>query len=406
MYLSQLLGRPVRDSSEVSVGRLRDILVPSTPGIYAPLKFLVVRRRGGAERYLPYEYVATLSRADLTLTHLSRTIPGDYPAGDWVRLAKDVLDQQIVDVEGARIVRVNDLKLGPVDNAMSVIGIDVSLKGMLRRLGLGRFDFLNLFKVNLIDWRKAHLVKRKTAGGAVQLDSLAAQLTKLHPADLANIIEDLTIKQGGRLIGSLDTEAAAHAVEEMNPEIKKMIIHYLGPERSARILERMSLDEAVDLLKTLPRAEAAAFLSYLQQGKTKKLEKLLPYPNDTAGGMMSIEYVSARPDWSVAKTLEEVRQVSPHLRSLLYVYITEESGKFRGAVSLRRLLTAAPTARLKDIVKKLPRHSVLSVKQKIDEIVKVMTRYNLYSAAVLDTEGRLAGVLSIDDVMRRLVPHA
>lgn len=402
MYLSHLLKKPVQDSADAAVGRLKDILIFPRPGIYAPLAFLAVERRVKHDRlFIPYEFVATISGEGITLKHLTGTIPPVTLPHDVVWLARDILDQQIVDVEGARVVRVNDLKVAAVEDVMCVVGIDISWRGVLRRLGLSRFDIFNIFKVNLIDWRKAQPVR-----GVLKLDTPAPQLTTLHPADLANIIEDLTIKHGSTLVNALDSQVAAKVVGEMDPELQKTIIRYLGPERAAHILERMSIDEAVDLLKLMPRDKARQLLSFLQQPQSRRLEKLLPYPNDTAGGLMSLEFMQARPEWTVRETTEEVKRISPTLRSLLYIYITDQTGKFKGTVSLRRLLTASPESRLKEVMKKLPKNSLLRVTDHVDTVVKIMTKYNLYTAAVLDRENKLTGVLTIDDVMRYLVPHA
>lgn len=402
MYVSRLLKTPVVDSSDAVIGKLVDILIKPASGTYAPLTHLVVQLpRGKGARFVPYEFVATLGRDGVVLKHLFSSVPVVEPKGDEVWLKRDILDQQIVDVEGARVVRVNDLKCALVGDIMCVIGIDVSWRGVLRRLGLSGLDPFNIFKVNLIDWRKAHPLK-----GELKLDTVSGQLNTLHPADLANVIEDLTIKQGSRLVGSLDTRTAAKVVEEMDPEVQKLVMRYLGPESAAKIVERMSTDEAVDLLQMMPKEEAKKFLSFLQKGQSTTVERLLDYPTDTAGGMMSLEFMSARPDWTVKETIEQVRRVSPTMRSLLYVYVTDEAGKLKGAVSLRGLLTASPDSKLKDITKRLPKSSLLKLTDHINKAVRVMTKYNLFTAAVLDHEYKLAGVLSIDDVMRHLVPHA
>lgn len=402
MYVSRLLKTPVVDSSDAIIGRLVDILIKPASGTYAPLTHLAVQLpRGRGTRFVPYEFVATLGRDGAVLKHLFSSVPMVEPTSDEMWLKRDILDQQIVDVEGARVVRVNDLKCALVGEIMCVIGIDVSWRGVLRRLGLSGLDLFNIFKVNLIDWRKAQPLK-----GELKLDTVSRQLNTLHPADLANVIEDLTIKQGSRLVGSLDTRTAAKVVEEMDPEVQKLVMRYLGPERAAKIVERMSTDEAVDLLQMMPKEEAKKFLSFLQKGQSTTVERLLDYPTDTAGGMMSLEFMSARPDWTVKETIEQVRHVSPTMRSLLYVYVTDEANKLKGAVSLRGLLTASPDSKLKDITKRLPKSSLLKLTDHINKAVRVMTKYNLFTAAVLDGEHKLCGVLSIDDVMRHLVPHA
>lgn len=402
IYFSQILNRTVLDSADARVGRLVDILIQHTPGEYAPLLFLVVERKPKKELYyIPYEYVANVSKQEIALKNVIAHIPHQQPVGVFTYLKTDILDEQIVDLEGVRVVRVNDLTLGVFEDAVCVLGIDVSFKGILRRLQLTGFDLFNFLQVTLIDWRKAQLVK-----GALKLDTISHDLKRLHPADLANIIEDLSLKQGSNLVDSLDSAAAAQVIEEMDPEIQKMIIHYLGPERAGDIVQKMSVDETVDLLHMLPKTEAKKFLAYLQESKYKKVERLITYPDDTAGGLMTTDYVEANPDWTVARVIEEVKHLSASLRSILYVYVTEADDTLIGTVSLRSLLVAKPTETMREILKKVPEASILRAHQKVKEVVQVMTKYNLYSAAVLGEKQIMVGVVTVDDVMRHLFPKA
>lgn len=401
LYLSHILKSRVTDSSDKVIGRLKDILILSQHGFYSPLLFLLVKGKDKKEFFIPYEFVENLSREDISLRVLLANISPVTPPEDLVYLNRDVMDQQIVDVEGARVVRVNDLRLGLFEEKMCVLGIDISFKGIIRRLWGPRLDFLDVFKVNLLDWRQAQPIK-----GVLKLNTVAKDLNRLHPADLANIVEDLNLRRGSKLVGSLDPRAAAKVVEELDPEIQKIIIGYMGPERAAGIMEQMSTDEVVDLLKLMPKEEAKTFLSRLQINKLKKVEKLISYPNNTAGGLMTTEFITAKPNWTVAQTIEEIKKQSPGLRTVMYVYVVGEEGEFLGAVSMRRLLLAAPETIVKTIVKRLSRRSVLKLNQNVDDIVKIMTKYNLYSAAVLDKKQKLMGIVTIDDVMRHLVPNA
>lgn len=372
-------------------------------GQYPALLYLLIAPRGKTNHTIcvSFDSVANLSSDEITLKSLWKNIPEASVAPGAVFLNRDILDEQIVDVEGARVMRVNDLKLGSLEGALRVLGIDVSFRGILRRLGLSRFDVLNVFSVNMIDWRKAQLVK-----GVLKLDTISKDLTKLHPADLANIIEDLNLKHASSLVGSLTSERAAHVVEEMDPAVQKNIIQYLGAERAAQIVNSMSADEAADLLQQLPKDQARQFLASLQNAKSKKIERLIKYPDDTAGGIMTLDYMSARPDWTVAETIEEIKKVSPSLRTLLYVYVTSKDWLLIGVVSLRTLLLADQNQTLKQLMKPIPKRSTLRPRFRLKEIIRIMTKYDLFTAAVVDKERRLVGIVTIDDVMRQLSPNA
>ncbi len=403
-YLSELLNHKVKDSADEVVGRLKDILISSKASEYQPLEFLVIESKESGENILvPYSFVGNFSRRFIFLkTPIKKisTTPEVENAG-WVYLKRDVMDEQIVDVEGARLVRVNDLRLNIFKDKMSVVGIDVSTKGLLRRMGLEWLDFRDWLKVNLIDWRHTQPVR-----GILKLDTAAKNLNRLHPADLANVIEDLNVKAGSQLVVSLDAKSAAKVLEEVDPHLQKVLVKYLGPEKMSSILGQMSTDEIVDLLKTMPKEEARIFLSYIQNQKARKIEKLIKYEDDTAGGLMTSEYIRVKPDWTVREVIAEIKKVSATLRSIVYVYVLGEDDKFLGSVSLRWLLISDPDKNIKELVKTFPISSVLQVDQDVEDVIKVMTKYDLYTAVVLDKEQRMLGVVTIDDVMRHLVPQA
>lgn len=403
-YISELLNNKITDSSDAVVGSLTDVLITLKEDTFDPLEFLQIKTRKGETKFVSYEAVANFDSSRISLKNLFNKIALDaLPEREFVRLKKEVLDQQIVDVAGTRVVRVNDLRIGIFEYKMCVLAIDASFRGILRRLGLGDFFFPNVFKVRLIDWRHAKLLRGNLS---VQLNMQAGQLAELHPADLANIVEDLDVKHGSRLLASMDSNQAAKVLEEVDPELQTIIVKHLGPERAGKILGQMSSDEFVDLVKTLSEPEARQFLGKVTGGRAQKMEKLLDYPDDTAGGLMTVDFVSVRPKWTVAQAIDEIRKVSGSFRSIVHVYITEDDGKFVGGVSVRRLLLAKPDQVMKDLAKQFPEHSFLRPNDKTQKIIKLMTKYNLYTAAVLDKDKKLVGMVTVDDVMRHLYPAA
>ncbi len=405
IYFSHILHKNVRDSTDAVVGKLSDIIIKPETGGYAPLLFLVVKRKSDRQEVvISYDYAASMSRGEVVLKNIFSSVETESIDADsgYVYLDRDVMDEQIVDVAGARVVRVNDLKLGVVEDTMSVVGIDVSFRGILRRLGVEWCDVFNVFKVNLIDWRKAQPVK-----GALKLNTVSSELVRLHPADLANIVENLSLRQGSTLVDSLDSRAAAQVLEEVDPELQKTIINYLGPERAADIVESMSTDETVDLLQMLPKSAARRFLAYLQSAKSKKVEHLINYPTNTAGGLMTTDFLSVSPDMTVAETIADIKRKSDQFRTLLYIYIIDEQRKFMGIVSLRSLLTAPSAKKMKDIMKLPPEGSIIRVHDELSHVARVMTKYDLFTCGVIDEEtSQLVGMVTIDDVMRVLVPNA
>jgi len=402
-YFSHLLKSKVKDSAEFVIGKLSDMVVMPKIGEYAPLEFIQVRlKKNGHTAYIPYEYVENLGSRAISLKNTFKSIPAQPEVGEEaIHLKKNILDQQIVDLAGARVVRVNDLRLGNFEGKMCALGIDVSFKGLLRRVGLDDLDIFNVLKVNLIDWRQTQPVQ-----GFLRLNIVSANLSKLHPADLANIIEDLSVGQGSHLVTALDSQRAARVFEEINPQVQKILVKHLGAERVTEILKSMSSDEMTDLISLLPKNEADIVLRHLKNSAAEKVGKLLRYPGESAGGLMTLDYLTARPDWTVKETIEEIKKASPSMRSILYLYVTDKENVFLGAISLRTLLVAEPDKKLKTLLKQISPLSTLTPYQSIDEIVKIMTKYNLYMAAVLDRNRKLLGVVAIDDIMSQLAPNA
>lgn len=402
-YFSHLLKSKVKDSAEFIIGKLEDMVVRPQAGAYAPLEFIQVKlKRDGKSIYVPYEFVENLGNRFISLKNTFKNIPAQKEIDkEVIHLKMDILDQQIVDLAGARVVRVNDLRIGNFEEKMCVLGIDVSTKGLLRRLGLEDLDVFNVLKVHLIDWRQTQPVH-----GSLRLNIVSANLSKLHPADLANIIEDLSIGQGSNLVTALDSQRAARVFEEINPQVQKILVKHLGAERVTEILKGMSSDEMTDLIKLLPKDEANIVLRHLKNSAAEKVGKLLRYPSQSAGGLMTLDYLTAQPDWTVKEAIEMIKEVSPSMRSILYLYVIDENNIFLGSISLRTLLIALPGQKLKNLLKQLSPLSILTPYQDVDEIVKIMTKYNLYMAAVLDQNHRLIGVVAIDDVMSQLAPNA
>ncbi|MDP1709431.1 MAG: CBS domain-containing protein, partial [Candidatus Komeilibacteria bacterium] len=238
------------------------------------------------------------------------------------------------------------------------------------------------------------------------LNTVSANLSKLHPADLANIIEDLSIGQGGHLVTSLDSQRAARVFEEINPQVQKILVKHLGAERVSEIFKSMPSDEMADIIKLLPKNEAKIVLRHLKNSAAEKIGKLLNYPSASAGGLMTLDYLTAQPDWTVKEAIDEIKKASPSMRSILYVYAVDKDNTFLGAISLRTLLVAEPDKKLNNLLKRISPLSTLTPYQNIDEIVKIMTKYNLYMAAVLDRKHKLLGVVAIDDIMSQLSPNA
>lgn len=402
-YFSNIINKHVHDVNDELLGRLTDVVVETNKKNFPPIVGIVVfDKKDKRELFVPSKYIASWSTEGIALKIRNSEAVTDLPIEpELLLLQKNIVDKQIVDLAGVKVVRVNDLQFGSVRGEMSLLAIDVSSSGLLRRLGISSPMF-NLFKPHLLEWKNVHLI-----GDKLQLGIGKNELIKLHPADIANIVERLNLKQGSLLLKSLDEVTAAKVMEEIQPEIQKLLVQHLGVDRSANIMSKMSTDELVDLIQLLPAREARRIVDSLPINKDmSRVKKILEYDEDEAGGLMTTEYVSAGPEATVKEVIQKIREHSHQHRSINFVYVLDNENKFLGVASLRRLLIAKDEDLVGSFMKKTSRVPGVKVDEKISEIAEKMTKYNLLSVAVLDDEGRMLGVVTIDDIMRCLFPEA
>lgn len=404
LFFSELLNAEVRNQADERVGKLLDIVINAKTEVdYPPIAGILLETKNKENKFVNFKHVESLGKGQITLNNgleaEDNVIPLDKNS---IFLKQTILDKQIVDLSGIRVVRVNDLQFGAVQNIMSLVAIDIGQLGLLRRLSLAGFNLFNYLKPQLIEWKNVRMI-----GDKLQLLTGIQDLVKLHPADIANIIEKLNLNQGSQVLQALDQKTAARVLEEIEPDIQKLLIESLGPERAANVMQRMSVDELVDLIQMLPSHKSKEIMKKLPvDSKTQKIKSILEYDEDTAGGLMSTEYITAKPESTVSDVIEEIRKTFHNYRSIYFVYVTDDSGKFLGVVSLRRLLISEGHQKLSSLLKEVKKLPSAKVEHKVTEVANLMTKYNLFSVAVLDKERKLLGVITVDDVMRHLLPHA
>src|SRR5688572_12399856 len=286
LYLSQVLGRPIRDREGERAATLKDVIVRL--GEDHPPVTGVVARLGRRDFFLPRAHITSLDEQGVRLnTDVFDRTPFSRREGE-VLLARDVLDKQLIDVDGKRVVRVNDVQLISGGGEWRVTGADVSIAGLWRRLapaGLVR----TRRPVEVIDW--ADVGYLATDAATVQLKSSRDKLARLHPVEIARLAEALSYHQGAEVIEALDDETAAETLEEMHADDQARIIGDMNEERAADILEWMSPDEAADVLGHLPEEQAEDLLELMEGEEKADVAELLPYEDDEAGGLMTTEFV-------------------------------------------------------------------------------------------------------------------
>ncbi len=339
-------------------------------------------------------------------------VPGDElapatPPADALRLAKDLLDKQIVDTHGAKVVRVNDLQLEETGGQMRLVGADVGLRGLLRRVGgegvaeraagiVGR-----KLPRGIIPW---HLVEPlESAETSVRLTIPHAKLALMHPADIADIVEEMTADERRAVFEQLDIETAAEALGEIEPEMQVSIVGDLDEERAADILEEMAPDEAADLLQDLPEERREELIELMQDEEGEEVEELLAYPEDSAGGMMTTDFIALPRDLTAAQAIERLRELKPEPELAYHLYVVDANGQLDGVVSLRDIVVAEPATALVTFMDP----QVLSVRADTDkeEVASLIAKYDLLALPVVDAARRLLGIVTVDDVVELMLPR-
>ena len=318
------------------------------------------------------------------------------------------MDKQIVDIDGRKVVRVNDLRLDEVDGALHLVAVDVGAAGLFRRLGIeggSRRVARGLHRPipeRYIDWEDVDPVETSVA--SIKLRVPHGGLAELHPADLATIIDQLAPRDRAGVLASLDDEAVADAIEEMEPDTQVEVLEDLAPERAADILEEMSPDDAADLVADLSDETRDEILALMESEEKAEVQELLAYPEDTAGGIMTTEFVAVPADLTAAETIDRLRELEPDAETIYYVYVVDDEERLVGVLSLRDLIVAQPDARIADAMIDEP--VAVGVLADEDEVAEVVAHYNLLAVPVVDDEGRLVGIVTVDDAIDTVLPNA
>jgi CBS domain-containing protein/sporulation protein YlmC with PRC-barrel domain len=406
IFVSEVYRKPVLDQTGEEIGRLKDIIV----GLGEPFPAVTsVVISAGKDTYLvPWDMINLFNRRVISVNARRDVLKPAEVASSDILVCRDLLDKQIVDINGAKLVRVNDLELGDVKGKLCLVAADIGLRGLLRRIGVEKNGekVLALFKYKLqrklISWTYVQTVEPKLT--RLTLTVSRQKVSSLHPADLAEIISEVSQKERTAIFGSLDVDTAAEALHELEPRVQVDIIDDMSKERASDILERMPPDEAADVLGDLPEAKAQELINLMEKEEAEDVQELMEHEDNTAGGLMTTEFLEFPPDMTVEEAIKELRLEAPNVETIYYLYIVDQNEHVNGVVSLKNLILAMPQALLSDImltpVKTLP----LEAEQK--DVAEFVSKYNLLAAPVVDENGSIRGIVTVDDVVDFLLPTA
>jgi magnesium transporter len=406
IFLTEIQGALVVDVHQRTVGHVRDLTV-RVQEPYPVVTGLVLSRR--RELVIPWPSVRTIAAREVALrtaTDDVQKVPAD-PHDVW--LSRDVLDKQVIDLDGRRVVRVNDLQLTESGGHMLLVGADIGIRGILRRLGLENMVKGVLAALGkplpmvLVPWDVVQPV-REGDDDAVHLRISGKRIEKLHPADIADIVEELGSRERSAIFESLSEEIAADTLEEMELDDQVSVIEHMDVERASDILEELPPDEVADILAEVPEERAQEILRRMEKEEAEDVQALLKYREDTAGGLMTTEFVAVPDHLTAEDCIETLRRLEPEAESIYYVYVVDDGGRLQGVLSLRDLIVAQPATAIEDI---MIRNAVsVGLETSVEEIAAVLSKYNLLAVPVVDEEHVLRGIVTVDDALEGVLPES
>ncbi|MBV9182599.1 MAG: magnesium transporter [Acidobacteria bacterium] len=403
--LSELLGAPVLEPSGGLCGRVRELaLTPAEDR--ARVSTLIVRTKKG-DRLLPLSDISSLNGG---VRSSSRAAQWSAPQPDGLfLLERDLLDQQIIDVHGRKVVRVNDVDLHPETGnghvQLKIGSVDVGARGAVRRLLKGLVPMtalrplLHRIPPRLIPWEFVDLIETDPAR-RVKLRISHERLAKLHPADIADIVEELAPDEREAVFETLDEELAAEALEEVEPKVQKAIVESLNSERAAEIVEEMNPDAAADLLADLPEERTSQILQEMAPEERKEVVELLEFGETTAAGRMNTQFLALDSDASVNDAIEALRNFHGAVETLSTIFLVDQEGHLTGAAPLVKLVLASYEDKLKTLAHDALIFTKAGAREK--DVAALFDKYNLHTLPVVDDQGKLTGVITSDDVISLL----
>lgn len=401
LYLSQMMGKPVVDASGEKIGTISDLAI-STGEVFPRITSLAFQGPGKVPFMISWrKYVDQFDEDGITLSVDAIDIRFSYLQPEEVLLARDLMNRQIVDTQGMKVVRVNDLKLSQSGTQLRLLGAEVGARGILRGLHplieKAAVAVAKAFKKRIdeqiIAWNYMDLLDRDLS--KVQLSVTHRRLDELHPADVADILEQLDPQQRAAVFDHLDDARATEAISEMEDELQAEFIDDLDDARAARLIGDMEPDDAADIVRDLPYEKAETLLRLMGVEDATEIRRLLGYKDGTAGGMMTTQYVAVPKETTVRETIEVLRDLDEDHPTVHYVYVTDDYGKLVGVLSLRTLVLTDDDKQLGDIMFE----DIISVNpgETEEDVAADIFKYDLPAMPVVDERGALLGIVTTED---------
>ncbi len=409
-YLSTIIGKEAYGADGDAIGIIKDLLINAVPsGSNDPNSQLItgvklkIKKETKIYSFRSFRVIKVREIPNVTCSNLEELSTEDVENG--LFLVENILDKQIVDLNGRKLVRVNDVRLVTLPTGTFAIAVDIGIEGLLRRIGISMpiKKLLSLFQINIpakfILWDDVQAIDYTNFN--IRLSKSLAKLHTLHPSDLADILEDLGKKSSMNVFSALDDEKAADVLEELETHAQIHIVENLPVNKAADVLEKMPADEVADILDELEDEKAELLLNEMDTESSQEVRELLEYPDNSAGSLMTTDILSFKPEITAFLVIEELRLKKPEAAELYSMFVTESNDELIGTFNLRDLVVAAPETTVEMIMKSEP--VFLYDYQKVDDIAELISKYNLLAVPVVDENNQLQGMVVVDDVVDDLM---
>jgi CBS domain-containing protein/sporulation protein YlmC with PRC-barrel domain len=410
VYLSQIKGRPVYDSEGKNIGSLVDMGFEDGEK-YAKICHLIYSSRNKYRKKIPWRFVKELRDNPKTST-LDADVYLNAPEGELnptfegekELLVSKLVDKQIIDVDGLKVVRVNDVLLGKIDENFCIAAVCVGAKSFIRSLAGERLGEFIGSKVSehIIPWEFVEPLDPEIQKLHIKLKR--SKITDLHPADIADLMEDLTYKERELIFNALDKDKAAQTMIESEPEVQKSFLRTMKLNNILEILENIPPNHAADIISVMPEHMRAEIFRSMSRDVARKIREILGYPDMSVGSIMHTEFVAVPADYTAQNAIEFLRKTKPASEKMYRIYVVDKEHKLLGFLPLGTLVTAPARERIQDLMKtKIIKLNITTSKQ---DAANALSKYNLFVLPVVDENNVLKGVVKADDVISEVMPKA
>lgn len=410
-YLSRLIGCSIFDARDNVLGKIQDVYVciqasPDNSDSNKPQVVGFIVRVDGKRKYAVLKNLNIVKfgiRYKVQCQSMTYVNPDMF--SDSILLKDAILDKQIVDITGRKLVRVNDIRMVAIPDGVFVVAVDVGIEGLLRRIGINRFfkHILSPLKIRVpskfILWDDVETIDINTL--SIQLSKTRNKLNTLHPSDLADIIEELGKSSQTSIFSSLDEEHAADVLEELEVKEQIHIIESLPVEKAADVLEKMPANEAADLMDYLEDEKAEQLLHEMEPEVSEEVRDLLEYPNSTVGSLMTTDVLTFTTDQTIANVLDFIREEQPDMESLYSLFVVDDKNVLMGTITMRDLLISDTQKCLNEVMN----NKLICVNDydKLDSLSELVSKYNLLAVPVTNNKNELEGMVVVDDIVDDLL---